>query len=208
MNSWNRIKGFSILEVMVGIFLFTMGMLSIYALIVSTYNMNAYNKNYIIATSLARQQLELIRNIRDSNYVYLKRYNQINPSLEYKKNASGEYPSIFETWKKYKIENDYSSTAKFPVSVSEISDFWEGESVLSTKMENYKLCLSLEGRYTYSCSVSAKRTPFYSYVAIDDVVYNWGGEDNAMKVKSKVIWYHKWYHEYEVETILADWKRL
>jgi hypothetical protein len=27
-------------------------------------------------------------------------------------------------------------------------------------------------------------------------------------LKSKVIWYIRWYHEFEVNSIIADWKRL
>jgi hypothetical protein len=42
-------------------------------------NLNDYNKNYIVASNLAREQLELIRNIRDNNYKKVQIYNQINP---------------------------------------------------------------------------------------------------------------------------------
>jgi hypothetical protein len=51
--------------------------------------LNDYNKNYIIATNLAREQLELVRNIRDSNYKQIKKYNQINPS-------NNDYENVFE----------------------------------------------------------------------------------------------------------------
>jgi len=48
-------------------------------MIVTTLSLNDYNKNYIIASYLAREQLELVRNIRDSNYKKIQVYNQINP---------------------------------------------------------------------------------------------------------------------------------
>jgi hypothetical protein len=51
--------------------------------------MNDYNKNYIVTSNLAREQIELVRNIRDSNYQQLKKYNQINP-------ANAEYDKVFE----------------------------------------------------------------------------------------------------------------
>jgi len=41
---------------------------------------NDYNKNYIIASNLAREQIELVRNIRDANYKNIQNYNQINPN--------------------------------------------------------------------------------------------------------------------------------
>ena len=42
-------------------------MASVYSIIVSTLRVNDYNKNYIIASNLAREQIEQVRNIRDSN---------------------------------------------------------------------------------------------------------------------------------------------
>ncbi len=71
-------KAFSILEVIVWIFIFTMWIISVYWVIVSTLKLNEYNKNYIIASHLAREQIELVRNIRDSNYKKIKKYNQID----------------------------------------------------------------------------------------------------------------------------------
>jgi hypothetical protein len=41
---------------------------------------NDFNENYIIASNLAREQLELVRNVRDSNYMVLKPYNLKNPN--------------------------------------------------------------------------------------------------------------------------------
>jgi hypothetical protein len=46
----------------------------------STLRLNDYNKNYIIGVNLAREQLELMRNIRDSNYKVLKPYDLKNPT--------------------------------------------------------------------------------------------------------------------------------
>jgi len=67
-----------------------MGILSVYSVIISTLNLNDYNKNYIIASNLAREQLELVRNIRDSNYKKIQIYNQINPSND-------NHSNVFQT---------------------------------------------------------------------------------------------------------------
>jgi hypothetical protein len=42
--------------------------------------MNTYNKNHIIASNLAREQVELIRNVRDTNYKKLQRWNMLRPA--------------------------------------------------------------------------------------------------------------------------------
>ncbi|MDR2411330.1 MAG: hypothetical protein LBD88_01710 [Candidatus Peribacteria bacterium] len=59
-----------------------MGIISVFSIIINTLNLNEYNKNYIIAANLAREQIELVRNIRDSNYAKIQIYNQINPNSD------------------------------------------------------------------------------------------------------------------------------
>lgn len=198
-------KGFSILEIMIWIFIFTMWVISVYSIIVSTLKLNDYNKNYIIASGLAREQIELIRNIRDSNYKKIQIYNQINPS-------TSNHSNLFEYWTYYKIENDFSVTNNFfPVKVDKIDDFWEWETEISSKMQNYILCINDSNLYTYNCSSDSEKTYFYKYIKIDKVDYKDGVDikyiDDAFKVTSKVIWYSRWYNEFEVNSIFTDFKR-
>jgi Tfp pilus assembly protein PilV len=76
-------SGFSIIEVLIGIFVFSLGLISIYALLASSLSINTYNKNAIIASNLAREQVELFRNIRDTNYTKLQVWKQKNPGISY-----------------------------------------------------------------------------------------------------------------------------
>jgi hypothetical protein len=46
----------------------------------SSLRINEYNKNYIIAVNLAREQVELLRNNRDYNYDKIQKYDQIKPA--------------------------------------------------------------------------------------------------------------------------------
>jgi hypothetical protein len=55
-----------------------------------------------------------VRNIRDSNYKQIKKYNQINPS-------NSDYENVFEIGNYYKVENDYATTASFPIKVEDIT---------------------------------------------------------------------------------------
>lgn len=203
----NNKKAFSIIEVIIGVFIFSLWITSVYAIISSTLRLNDYNKNYIIASSLAMEQLELVRNIRDSNYKKIQNYNQLNP-------WNTDYTSIFEYDKKYKIENDFEVTSSFPIKIEEIIDFWEWKTELTWKMLEYKLCLDSENRYTYDCSTPANiDTQFFRYISFEKVKFkddNWNDKiiDDAYLVKSKVIWYMRWYHEFELKTIITDWKRL
>ncbi len=197
-------KWFSIIEIMIWVFIFSIWIVSVYSLIITTLKLNDYNKNYIIAANLAREQVELVRNIRDSNYSKIQVYNQINPS-------NNDHSNVFEYWKYYKIENNFSSNlSSFPVKVDEINNFWEWESELNWKMQNYKLCINSDWFYTFDCS-SNEKTPFFRYIKIERVKYNewWTQEfiDDAFKVYSKVVWYSKWYNEFELNNIFTDFKR-
>jgi hypothetical protein len=43
--------------------------------------LNEYNKNQIVASNLARESIELIKNLRDSNYTTLHRWDSLSPNF-------------------------------------------------------------------------------------------------------------------------------
>lgn len=195
----NNIKWFSIIEILVWIFIFSIWLRSIYILVISTMKLNDYSKNSIIASNLARESIELVKNLRDTNYKNYYKWNSITDSL------------VFKTWSYYKIENNFSNVWEKTIKIEEITDFWEWKGEMAWKMQNYRLCIDNNKRYTYDCYTSwNKKTIFYRYIKIDDVKYNsWWivNINNAIKITSKVIWYHNSYHEVELKTILTDFLR-
>jgi len=52
-------------------------MASIFMVLSSSMNIDTLNKNQIIAANLAREEIEIIRNIRDNNYATYHKYNWI-----------------------------------------------------------------------------------------------------------------------------------
>lgn len=194
-------KWFSVVEILIWILIFTIWLTWVYALILSTMNLNEYSKNSIIATNLASESIENIRNLRDNNYKNYFKWNKLPWNVS---------DNLFLTWVYYKVENDFSSITQDNIKMEKIDDFWEWKSYLTTKMLNYQLCLDVNNRYTYNC-VWNKKTHFYKYLKIEDVTYNswWviSKIDDSIKITSKVIWYSKWYHEVELKTILTDYLR-
>lgn len=205
----NNKSAFSIIEVLIGIFIFTMWMLSVYMLLQSSFNINEDNKNRIVAANLSREAIELVRNIRDSNYKNVHKWNQISPKLQ----SDFDNPeNLFQTWTHYKIWNNFDwIVSEFPVKMEKISNFWEGKSELG-KMENYKLCLDSENKYGYCDTNFTKKTNFYRYIKFEDLTYESGStnftETDSYTLTSKVFWYHKWLHELEIKTVLTDYKKL
>lgn len=202
-------KAFSIIEVLIGIFIFSMWLMSVYMLLQSSININLDNKNRIIASNLAREGIELVRNIRDSNYETLHLYNQVNPKI------TSDFltkENLFQTWIYYKISNNFLwNPWDFPVKLEKIDNFWEWINNLQ-KMENYRLCLDNENRYSYCDSNFIIKTIFYRFMFFEDLDYKdaWVNKNISSwyKVTSKIYWYSKWLHDIEIKTAITDYKNL
>jgi hypothetical protein len=76
-------------------------------------------------------------------------------------------------------------------------------------MNDYRLYRTPEGLYTYD-DTGNQATHFYRYLTIEAVEY--GNPTvtvpESFKVTSKVIWYKRGYHEFELSTVVADWRRI
>ena len=66
---FSKTKGQGILEVVIAISVVIVGLVSIMSLVIFNINVQGYNHNMLIASNLAREGVEIIRNIRDSNWL-------------------------------------------------------------------------------------------------------------------------------------------
>lgn len=62
-------KGSALMEVLISIFIITMGLTGSAMLIISAIHINSVNEDRIIALNLAREGVEAVRNIRDTNWM-------------------------------------------------------------------------------------------------------------------------------------------
>jgi prepilin-type N-terminal cleavage/methylation domain-containing protein len=62
-------SGFTIMEMIVVIFIISFGLLGVISLVTQNVQVGYINKNMIIASQLCQEELELIRNIRDNNWM-------------------------------------------------------------------------------------------------------------------------------------------
>jgi prepilin-type N-terminal cleavage/methylation domain-containing protein len=60
-------KGFTLVELVIGMTIFAVAMTGILALLHSTISSSLVSRHEIIAANLAREQIELIRNARNTN---------------------------------------------------------------------------------------------------------------------------------------------
>ena len=85
-------KAFTIIELMIAILVFTLGMLSAYMLVDSAMGAAINGRNEIIAANLSREQIELFKNMRDTNWLQNLEYLStgalnITPSAPTQKNV-------------------------------------------------------------------------------------------------------------------------
>ena len=62
-------KGFTLIEVTVAIFVITVGIVGIYTLVPKIISISSANIDTFIASQLAREGIEIVRNIRDTNWL-------------------------------------------------------------------------------------------------------------------------------------------
>src|SRR3989338_8844037 len=62
-------SGISILEVIVATLIITIGMVGVLSLVIQNIQAQYINKNVLIASGLAQEGLELVRNVRDLNWL-------------------------------------------------------------------------------------------------------------------------------------------
>ena len=202
----NNKNAFSIIEVMIAIFVFAFWLTSVFAMLSWSISMSDYSRNLIVASHLADEQLELFKNIRDSNYKKGKKWDIINPA---ERNVSAETNS-FEVGSYYRLEyHELWNSNSFPTLVKKLPwDFggWNDQDETYAN-DNSKLCITPDGQYTYDCSGN-KETAYYRYIRVEIPEYSGGQEiENAYKITSTVIWKWKKTHSTEVSTIVTDWKR-
>ena len=60
-------SGFTLIELIVGMTIFSIGLAGIYALLQTTMSTVRYSQDEIIVSGLLREQIDLVNNIRDTN---------------------------------------------------------------------------------------------------------------------------------------------
>lgn len=62
-------KGFSVLEVTMALGIITTGLMGVFSLVLQNLQVQTINKDYLVASMLAQEGLELVRNVRDTNFL-------------------------------------------------------------------------------------------------------------------------------------------
>lgn len=207
--------GFTIVELMVAIIIFTIWWLSAYLLIYASITSSIKSKNEIVAANLCREQIELIKNLRDTNWLQIKTWDKLDSNII---KISPTTPSIskLDEWF-YTIENNFAEpdiSNNIFLKINKLD--WSFDGTKNTIINNpaVKLCLDSKNRYTHDCTPSVnKNTSFYSFIKIEKlktkntIIPSDLDVNNAYKIISTVANTDKWYTEYNINTIITDWKK-
>jgi prepilin-type N-terminal cleavage/methylation domain-containing protein len=204
-HSW-----FTLVELIVGMTIFAIGLSGIYALLVSTMGNASYSRHEIVVANLLREQMELVKNIRDTNIRNFLPWNKLPQDMT----GSGVF-TIENGFLTGSIEMTHTGLiTKSPVKLNDIYTPYISSTLESHRFDIARLYLDNRWRYTHVNTGTG--TPYASYVIISILWYN-DSAWNLVKVEKdgKPQWYiidarvivksGNRYREYDAKTIVTDW---
>lgn len=189
MKKRQNTKGFSLPEVVMAIAVVSIGILGVFSLIILNIKTQVVNRGYLVASMLAQEGLELVRNQRDYNWLSFEggdlhdwdeyiTYNPDPPNIH-----NGAFTASFEA-------------ADFDYSCSDIS--------------NDCAILFLDANNMYTTADTGNPTPYRRLIEIDEVTTVIGDpRPEYFRVRSIVQWTERNNtHQYVAETYLYNWRGL
>jgi prepilin-type N-terminal cleavage/methylation domain-containing protein len=78
MNSKNRKNGFTMIEMIAALFVVSVGIMGVFSLVSQTISYVSIISSRLTAIYLSQEGMEIIRNIRDSNFLKINKGEEIN----------------------------------------------------------------------------------------------------------------------------------
>ncbi|HRI36603.1 MAG TPA: prepilin-type N-terminal cleavage/methylation domain-containing protein [bacterium] len=206
-------SAFTLVELMVASVVFTIGFIGAYLLVESGNSLAVKAKNDIVAASVLREQYELVKNLRDSDWIQLRNWDSIEPY----KVTDPRYPIDSRTRLEsgyYVIESNFDLLK--PLRISRLPDTWSPTSAtivtdMSSVAPVVRLCLDSHGRYVHACPAGARRLPYASYFRVEPLSTTDAAGvipvADAWKFTFSFVSVERGYRLYEVSAILSDWKQ-
>ncbi len=206
-------KWFTLIELIVGMAIFSIGMTAILALLYNTTDNSLYSRHEIVAADILREQVELVKNIRNSNVRNFVPFDRVR--LEWVASSSFSSGTFI-------IENDFTSSkvtydqnggiTSSPVYMKDISAIFPTD--IEARFNSAKLYLDSQGRFTHSPTNTG--TLYASYINIHPLEFDNGWSPMIVQKDGKNQWYildahvivnSRGYREYDLSTLITDWKK-
>ncbi len=211
-------SGFTLIELIVGMTIFSIGMTAILALLSTTIDTATVSRQEIIVSNLLREQVELIKNVRNSN---------VRNFVPWDSAFTGGANPWYIIPGSYIIENDYTSTGiiytpgtsipeKSPVYFDNVTTLLWGTTNIEWRFNATKLYSDSAMRFTHTATATG--TSYASYIIISPLIVTgplWMIEPKSLDGKNQ--WFlldarvitksRTGYREYDLKTVITDWKK-
>ncbi len=209
-HSW-----FTLVELIVGMTIFAVGMTAILGLLHSTIDTSIASRHEIVASNLLRENIELIKNARNTN---------VRSFVEWSKIRTEWVASSSLVGGTYTVENDFSSTWVLYDAVWNIDQspiYMKDKTIgfpadLEWRYNAARLYLDTHDRFTHR--VTSTGTSYASYVMVSPLIIDNAGTNIEPKTPT---WKNQWYildarvitklrsgyREYDLKTVITDWKK-
>ena len=186
LNKVKYNKGFSVVEVVICISIISVGMMAVFTLLIQNIQVQSMSKNKLIASVLAQEGIELVREIRDNNWILARTFN-------IQEWASGDTtgPGF----------DDIIQDGTYTIDITDFSidltanDFTSGATRLYLQ----------NGSYVHD-STNASSTPFSRLITVTMHDVDVDGIDESMTLTSDVMWTQNGREmHYVAQTRLFDW---
>ncbi|MBU0598593.1 hypothetical protein KKF61_06435 [Patescibacteria group bacterium] len=156
MNIIRNNKGQSLLEVIFALFILITGLVATIALIVTSINAGRESINKLVGASLSREGIEIVRNIRDSNWI------DPDSGVSWDDGLTGDNTAIPVI--------DGSSDIILDFAVNDFTDFT-------------KIFLN-NGQYVQGGTASGEQTRFYRLIYINELCQDDTGAEEIVPLSS------------------------
>jgi len=202
-------KATSIVEAMVVMLIVTIWVVWMYKIFFNSSSLIDSTKNKIRAMSIAREGIEAMTNIRDTNWLtlwsdYKNCWNTYNYNSACVWNTTNTDIPNWSWW--YIIYKDTDNRW-------ELKNYTTWNYTTSTYRNNYKVWLSWSWFYTQTWTTTNLKPVFTREIKINYIDTNWttppDSNDEKMKITSLVQWSDrssKNVHKIRFEKILSNWK--
>lgn len=206
MKKITKKSGTILMEVVISLFIIGMGIAGASALISSAIHANSLNKNRIIALNLAREGIEAVRNMRDTNWMTWSSnirqcwnfWDNTDENGETDEYDAGCIINTGDTQNSHPIgkKSDGSFIKDYIVDFDETNYRWSLINIPNTQDTSLtdRLYLNSSGLYTHK-KTGNQETNFYRTVEITYLDTDDGNfpsdptKDNRLLVKCTVRWY-------------------
>jgi prepilin-type N-terminal cleavage/methylation domain-containing protein len=167
MNSLiRRTSGFTLVELIVGMTVFAIGLTAILGLLHTTIQNSWYSRHEIVVANLLREQIELVKNLRDTNVRNFLPFD----AAKIDNGPISPFGTAFASGI-YIIENNFAQSGitfgppiDYPITIKKLDEvaFFAGDS--SFRWEQSRLSLDDRERFTHSSTSTG--TAYASYMIV------------------------------------------